>query len=102
MMFYFLFDLTKILWVWIDFEALVFELVMLHQLIRTTIVGVPLVKNILANFVKGLCDVQIQSKQFLHDCCIYLSILIVHLLLCYKMEVVWQILNIPDMFLDLL
>ena len=102
MVFDLLFDLTKILWVWKDFEALVFEFVMLHQLIRATIVGVPLVENILANLVKGLCDVQIQSKQFLHDCSVYLGILVVHLLLCYKMEVVRQILYVPDVFLDFL
>ena len=40
-----------------DLETLVFQFVMLHELIRTTVVGVTFIQNILANFVESFGDV---------------------------------------------
>jgi hypothetical protein len=63
-----------------DLEALTFQFVMFHQLVSSAVISVPFVQNVLANFIKRLCNVQVQSKKFLCYLRVYLSILVVHLL----------------------
>ena len=38
-------------------EVLLFQLIMLDELIGTTVVGVPFVEDVLADLVKRFCDV---------------------------------------------
>jgi hypothetical protein len=61
----------------INLETLAFKLVMLHELICTTIVGVSLVKDVLADLVKSLGDVKVKSKQCLHNLGVDLGIFVV-------------------------
>ena len=54
---------------------------MLDQLVCTAIIGVPLVQNVLAHFVKRLSDIKVQAEEIVHYLLINYSILVIDLLL---------------------
>lgn len=56
----------------------------------------------MTDLVEGLGNVQVKGKQGLHDLSVYLVVLIVKLLLLDKMQVVRQILSVPNMILNFL
>ena len=62
---------------------------MLHQLVSTAVIRVSFVKNVLANFIKGLCDVQVESEKSLNDFRVNYVVFVIKLLLLNKMQVVW-------------
>lgn len=75
---------------------------MLDQLIGTAVVRVSLVKDILAHLVERLCYIQIQVKQLVHDLFVDDCVFVVDLLLRNEVQVVGQVLHVPDMLLNLL
>jgi hypothetical protein len=60
-------------------EALLLELVMLHEFVGATVVGVAFVGDVLADLVEALLYVQIERKQLFDDVCVDLRILRVQL-----------------------
>ena len=84
------------------FEALLFQLVVSHQLIRTAIVRVALVENVLTDLIMALADVGVKLEELLHDCVVNLVVLVVDLLLVDVVQVLGQILLIPDVLLNFL
>jgi len=84
------------------FEALLFQFVVSHQLIRTAIVRIALVENVLADLIMALADVRIKLEELLHDRVVNLVVLVVDLLLIDVVQVLGQILLIPDMLLNFL
>ena len=73
-----------------------------HQLVSATIVGVPLIQNVLTYLVKRFSDVRVLSEDLIDNCSVHLVILVIDLLFINEMQVFGQVLFIPNMFLDLL
>lgn len=61
-------------------KAFIFNFIMLDQLICATIVSIPFVENVLANFIEGFCNIQIEGEQILDNLFVNLIAFIVHLL----------------------
>ena len=61
----------------INIEALALKLIVFHELIGSTIISVPLVKDVLADLIKALGNVQVKGKQSLHNLSIYLVVFVV-------------------------
>ena len=47
---------------WLDLKALVLKFIMLNQLVRPAVVGIPLIDNILAHLIKRFGDVEIEVE----------------------------------------
>lgn len=104
--YFLLFDKVILLWFLssnsIYVEAFTLKLVMLHELIGSTVICIPFVKDVLTHLVKGLGDVQIEREKSFDNFCVYLVIFVIQLLFLYEVQVVWQILGIPNVVLNLL
>ena len=68
----------------VDIKALTLKLVMLHKLIGSAVVSVPLVQDVLADLIEGLRNIQVKGKQSLHNLSVYLVVFIIKLLLLDK------------------
>jgi len=86
----------------VDIEALAFELIMLHELVCTAVVRVALIEDILADLVECLGDVEVECKERLNYLRVDLVVFVVQLLFLDEMEIVWQVLGVPDVVLDFL
>ena len=83
-------------------EALPLELVVLYEFVRPTVVRIPFVEDILANFVKGLADVRVVAEELLNDLSVDLRILVVQLIFLNELQIIRKTLCVPDVFLNLL
>ena len=84
------------------FEALLFQFVVSHQLIGTAIICVAFVEYVLTDLFVALADVRVELEELLHDCVVDLVVLVVDLLLVDEVQVLGQILLIPDVILNFL
>lgn len=75
---------------------------MLNQFVGSAVVIVAFVLDILAHFIEGLLDVQVQVEQLFHDGLVYLVVFGVHLLFRDEVQVIWQVGLVPRVLLDLL
>ena len=84
------------------FKALLFQFVVPHQLIGTAIIGVALVQNVLTDLLEAFSYIRIELEKLVHDCVVDLVVLVVDLLLVDVVQVLGQILLIPDVILNFL